>query len=99
MFDYEIVWSAESSSDLQRLHAFLLAKSVYAAVNVSENIIAATQKLKTFPRLGERMLEFPEPEVRRIYAAQYEIRYCILQSENTSKIVILRIWHTRELRH
>jgi plasmid stabilization system protein ParE len=99
MFNSEIIWSDEASSDLKRLHAFLLEKSVDAAVNASESVAAATQKLKTFPRLGEQMLEFPNSEIRRIHAAQYEIRYSIIQSGISPKIVILRIWHTREQRH
>lgn len=99
MFNSEIVWSDEASSALRRLHAFLLEKSVDAAVNASESIAAATQKLKTFPRLGKQMLEFPTLEIRRIHAAQYEIRYSIIQSGISPKIIILRIWHTREQRH
>lgn len=99
MFNCEIVWSDAAASDLKCLHAFLLEKSVDAAVNSSESIAAATQKLKTFPRLGERMLESSASEIRRIYAAQYEIRYRITQSGSTLKVVVLRIWHTREQRH
>lgn len=99
MFNYEIVWSSSASTDLKRLHAFLLEKSVDAAINASEGIATATQKLKTFPRLGERMLEFSEMEVRRIYATQYEIRYSLIESGPNPRIVILRVWHTREMRH
>ncbi|WP_138519349.1 type II toxin-antitoxin system RelE/ParE family toxin [Limnobacter alexandrii] len=99
MLNCEIVWSSGASTDLKRLHAFLLEKSVDAAINASEGIAAATHKLRSFPRLGERMLEFSEQEVRRIYSRQYEIRYSVIQSRGSTIIVILRIWHTRELRH
>lgn len=43
MFNSEIVWSDKASSDLQRLHAFLLEKNVDAAVNASEGIASATR--------------------------------------------------------
>jgi plasmid stabilization system protein ParE len=98
MPESKIVWSDKALSDLKRLHAFLLENSAEAAIRWSEAVALSTERLKTFPRIGEAVSNFTEAEVRRIHVAQYEIRYSLMLHEQNLEVVILRIWHTREYR-
>jgi mRNA-degrading endonuclease RelE of RelBE toxin-antitoxin system len=50
--------------------------------------------LPEYPRIGEKLEQYEQREVRRILVGDYEIRYEI----RDSTIYILRLWHTREHR-
>ena len=55
-------------------------------------IVARVERITLQPRLGEQLPRFGAREVRRVLAANYEIRYELTDEQ----VVILRILHTRE---
>ena len=86
-------WTTSANRDLVRLHAFLYPLNPRAAAEVVAQLVAAAEKLITYPQLGERLPEFSPRHVRRLIVAEdYELRYEI---SNTT-ISILRLWHCRE---
>jgi plasmid stabilization system protein ParE len=87
-------WTSKALSDLERLHEFLRQVNAQAASRTVGALASAPEKLLTNPRIGERLAEFGEREVRRILVKRYEIRYEI----KDSSIYVLRIWHTKEYR-
>lgn len=87
-----IVWTGKALSDLDRLHAFLAESNPPAAARTIQALVLAPDRLKDYPRMGERLDVFLPQEVRRILIGRYEMRYEI----TTQTIPILRIWHTRE---
>jgi plasmid stabilization system protein ParE len=59
---------------------------------VAGALVERTERIPARPRLGARLREFRDREVRRILAGNYEIRYELTQAD----IYVLRIFHTRE---
>jgi len=87
-------WTSKALSDLERLHEFLSQTDAQAANRTIGALASAPDNLLANPRIGERLYEFGQREVRRILVKHYEISYEI----NNSSIYILRIWHTKEYR-
>ncbi|HXA24566.1 MAG TPA: type II toxin-antitoxin system RelE/ParE family toxin [Acetobacteraceae bacterium] len=50
--------------------------------------------MRDHPRLGPRLDDFAEREVRRLFVGDYELRYEI----RGEVIIIVRLWHPRENR-
>jgi len=90
----EIKWTQKALSDLVRLHDFLASVDSDAAAKVIRSLASAPVTLLQYPRLGEKLDEFENREVRRLQVGRYEMRYEI----RGSIIYILRLWHTREER-
>lgn len=85
-------WTSKAVDDLDRLYRFLADVNRRAAHNVVADLVQAPDILIERPRLGVRLEEFGEREVRRIIVGKYELRYEV----TTDAIVVLRIWHGRE---
>ena len=88
----ELKWTSKALSDLARLYEFLAPVNQQAAARTVQTLTAIPAALLKNPRIGEQLFEFEPREVRKIIAAQYEMRYEIQES----CIYILRLWHTRE---
>ena len=90
--DVGLRWTSTAHDDLVRLHEFLQPVNPPAAARVVRKLVAGVAKIPHHPRLGVRLREFGDREVRRVLIGDYELRY-----ELTAKdIFILRIFHTRE---
>ena len=87
-----IRWTENARHDLVRLESFLSPVNELAAARAVQMLVAAPDRLLGMPRMGERVEEIPDREVRRMLAAPYELPYEILPNE----IAILRVFHTRE---
>jgi plasmid stabilization system protein ParE len=88
----KLKWTSKALSDLARLHEFLAPVNKQAAARAVQALTKAPVVLLNHPRIGKQLFQFEPREIRRILAAQYEIRYEI-QNET---IYVLRLWHTRE---
>ena len=51
-------WTISANRDLIRLHAFLNPINPRAASPIVQQSVAAAEQLLTYPRLGERLMEF-----------------------------------------
>jgi plasmid stabilization system protein ParE len=89
-----VKWTSKGNSDLVRLHEFLVSVNPKAAASAVRALVAAARRLPEYPRIGEKLEQYEQREVRRILVGDYEIRYEI----RDSTIYILRLWHTREHR-
>ena len=90
----DLQWTRKALSDLARLHVFLEPVNPAAAARTVQQLTKAPTRLLDHPRIGERLEQFNPREVRRIFVADYEMRYAI--KEHT--LYILRVWHSRENR-
>ena len=85
-------WTHAAYGDVRRIHDFLQPVSPTAAIHAVRAVFGRVRRIPAQPRLGERLAEFGEREVRRVLVGGYEIRY-----ELTSRdVVVLRIFQTRE---
>lgn len=91
----KLVYSELAVRDLARLRNFIAEHNPTSAAEVAADLIDRVEKLTTFPRLGIPVRHAPDPEsVRDLVLDNYIIRY----SCHSGMIVILRLWHHRELR-
>ncbi|MFT5634623.1 MAG: plasmid stabilization system protein ParE [Cognaticolwellia sp.] len=90
----EIKWTSKSLSDLSRLYNFLAPVNKQAAANTVQSLTEAPNKVIHQPRIGEKLDEFEQREIRRLLVGHYEMRYEI----SNDTFYVLRIWHTRERR-
>ena len=89
-----VKWTSKAHSDLVRLHEFLVPVNPQAAARVVRALVGAAGRLTEHPRIGEKLEQYEQLEVRRILIGDYEMRYEIREPT----IYILRLWHTRERR-
>jgi len=90
----KIQYSFESINDLKRLKEFIEEKNPQAAQRAAIPIKKRINQLKSFPFLGVKVEQAPDPEIVRDFLihGNYTVRYLILSNE----INILRIWHHKE---
>lgn len=99
MPDYQITWLPEATKDVTRLREFIKQENPMAARKAGQRLLNAVNILLKNPKAG-----MPSPDAdceafRDLYASfgqgGYTIRYRIHQH----RIVIVRIWHSREERY
>jgi plasmid stabilization system protein ParE len=93
----EVKWLPEALDDLERLFEFLREKNPDAAARAAQTILDGASLLVTSPRLGRPM---PDRTGRRelfvpFASGAYVLRYMLEQDKTP---VIIRVWHSRELR-
>lgn len=88
----KIRWTHKASSDLVRLYDHLRPVAPDAAARIVRQLAHAPDRLRDYPRIGEKLDAYAPREVRRIIVGHYEMRYEIA----AGTIVILRLWHSRE---
>lgn len=90
----KIRWTSKAASDLVRLHEHLRPVSPDAAARLIQQLAHTPDRLRDYPRIGEKLEAYEPREVRRIVVGNYELRYEI----SAAGIFILRLWHCRESR-
>ncbi|MGH8658175.1 MAG: type II toxin-antitoxin system RelE/ParE family toxin [Gammaproteobacteria bacterium] len=93
----KVIWLPEALDDVARLYDFLAEKNPQAARNAALCIKTAAQRLEMFPKSGKPMDD--DTGRREVFTAfgtgAYVLRYR-LNAEGD--VVIIRVWHSRELR-
>ena len=90
----QVEWTASGLIDTERLYLFLAQYDRDAALALAARLDDAPAKLIAHPRLGERVECYAAKEVRKLSIGRYVMHYEIAGE----KILILRLWHTREER-
>ena len=89
-------WLPAALQDIERLYAFLVGKDPDAAARAMEVILEGADSLEDMPEIGRPMGD--DIGRRELYlpfgAGAYVLRY-ILYGQT---IVIIRVWHNREIR-
>ena len=91
---HPLEWSDRAIADLDRLEAFLFAKSPQAADAAVDTIFLATEELRHFPLIG-RPLSDDDPEYRELPVPFSNSGYVILYRADTV-VEIEAIKHMRE---
>ena len=90
----KVRYTRESIADLIRLREFIEFKNPVAAHRIATELLAGIEKLKLFSKIGVQVLRAPQPEsMRDLFIGNYTVRYLITDNE----IVILRLWHAKEI--
>ena len=85
-------WTSKAYADLVRLYGFLEPLNSAAAARTVRHLVAGAARIPAHPRLGVRVPEFAQREVRKVIVGDYEMRYELTDAD----VFILRIFHTRE---
>jgi toxin ParE1/3/4 len=90
----KISYTKEAIADLERLRKFIEPKNPYAARRVSSELLDGIGNLRAFPKMGLPVARAPDPDsIRDLFVGQYTVRYLI----DTNRVIILRIWHGKEV--
>ncbi len=87
-----IKWTPDALVDLDRVGDFLAPVAPDAAQKLRKTLQIAPDRLLDFPRMGERVENLGDEEVRRLVIGNYELRYDV----RADLIRVLRIFHHRE---
>lgn len=88
-----VQFSAKAINDLTRLREFIAKNNPENAAKVAGKIIGAINNLTQSPQIGKRLESFSK-EVRELSVGRYVFRYLVEEEY----VVILNIWHTKEIR-
>ena len=87
-------FTREAIDDLFRLRKFIEENNPIAAERIANELLLGMEKLKVFPEIGLKVDRAFEPHrIRDLFIGKYTIRYLIGDDE----IVILRLWHGKEI--
>ncbi len=92
----KIEWSGAALADLDRFAAFLHEKHRSLASRVAREIKAKAQILTDFPHAGRPLAG--RQEYRQIVLSVLNARYVFQYRYDGERLVILRVFHGRELR-
>jgi plasmid stabilization system protein ParE len=94
----KLAFAREARDDLVRLRAFVAVHNPAAAERIARRLIQGIERLIRHPRLGRRVNvapgELAPEEIRDWLVGDYVVRYLIAQD----RLIVLRVWHGKELR-
>jgi plasmid stabilization system protein ParE len=71
----KIRWSRAAVEDLREAEAFIAADSPLYAQRFVARLLSSTRRLGTHPRIGRRVLEADDPDIRELIVQSYRIIY------------------------
>ena len=90
----QVEWLPEAIADLDRVHRFWMAKDLAVATRAIARLRQAAALLRDAPELGRPMEGASARELLVLFGAgSYVLRYRV----TPSAVVILRVWHSREV--
>ncbi|QGZ96272.1 type II toxin-antitoxin system RelE/ParE family toxin [Terricaulis silvestris] len=91
---HRVLFTERARADLDRLHAFLDAKSPRAAKRAVQRIIEGIDLLALFPRSGVIV----KGDLRNAFIRFGHSRYVVRYKIDADTVLITRIWHGKEAR-
>jgi plasmid stabilization system protein ParE len=85
-----VLWTEQARSDLAAIRAFISQDSPYYASVVVAQLMAATDRLVSFPESGRAVPEFTNPAIREVVHRPYRIVYRLV---GVDQIHILTVHH------
>jgi plasmid stabilization system protein ParE len=91
---HRVVFTERARADLDRLHAFLDAKSRRSPKRAVQRIIEGIDLLTLFPRSGVIV----KGDIRNAFIRFGRSRYVVRYKIDADTVLITRIWHGKESR-
>ena len=70
-----LIWSPQSLHDLESIRAYIAEDSTTYAELVVRRIVAAVERLETFPESGRVVPERQAPDLREVVVTPYRVVY------------------------
>lgn len=90
-----LIWTRRAIEDVRSIQQFIAKDSPHYAQLVSQQLIAAVERLTIFPQSGRIVPEVNDPTIREIVQGAYRIVYRLIHSE----IHVLTVHHAARLLH
>jgi toxin ParE1/3/4 len=84
-----VIWAEPAKTDLRAVHDFIASDSKYYAKKVVRDIVERTNLLEEYPRIGRKVPEIDDENIREIFAYSYRILYEI----KSDKVYVIGIIH------
>ncbi|WP_417794686.1 type II toxin-antitoxin system RelE/ParE family toxin [Terasakiella pusilla] len=92
-----LLWLPDAQKDVERVFEFLLSKSPQAAERAIQTIVLGAQQLEEFGDIGRPM---DDDTGRRELFAPFGASYYVLRYMKTdTDIIVIRVWHSKEIRN
>ena len=86
-----VIWSKPAKADLRSIHDFIAHDSRHYAKKVTQDIAAKTDILDELPRMGKKVPELNNEDIRELSLYSYRILYEIKNPD----VFILAVIHKR----
>lgn len=86
-----VIWSDPAKADLKSIHDFIAHDSKHYANKVAQDIRQKTELLDEFPKIGKRVTEINDQNIRALSMYSYRIIYQIKDND----IFVLAVVHKR----
>ncbi len=86
-----VKWTAPAKLDLKDIHDYIAKDSKYYAQKVSEDIVAKSENLKHFPKIGRIVPEIDDPNIRELLVYSCRLIYEVLPNS----VQILALIHSK----
>jgi len=70
-----VIWSPQAIRDVESIRAFIAQDSSSYADLEARRLVAAVERLRTFPESGRRVPERPDVAIREVILSPYRIVY------------------------
>jgi len=70
-----IIWSPQAIRDVESIRAFIAPDSPSYAELIAKRLVAAVERLQSFPESGRMVPERQDPAIREIIVSPYRIVY------------------------
>ena len=74
-----IRWTDEALDDLRAIHHFIEPDSPHYAALIVEEILAAVERLESFPLAGRKVPECPRADLRELVKRPYRFVYRLVE--------------------
>jgi len=88
-----VIWTREAVEDVEAIKAYVARDSVRYATLLAERIVAAVDRLESFPESGRVVPEVGDESLREIIQGAYRIVYRI-QAES---VQVVTVYHAARL--
>jgi len=86
-----VIWSEPAKADLRSIHDFIAHDSRHYAKTVTQDIVEKTDVLNELPRIGRKVPELGQEDIREISLYSYRILYEIKEQD----VFVLGVIHKR----
>jgi addiction module RelE/StbE family toxin len=86
---HRVTWSRRALQDLEAIAEYIAADSQTYAGIVVKKIVSQTKLLRQFPRVGHKVPEFDEEDLREVIVYSYRIIYRV----NAGEVLIAAVVH------
>jgi len=85
---HRVAWSPRALADLEAIAEYIATDSPFYARAVVKRITDLTRNLSRFPRLGRKVAEFDDEDIRELLVYSYRVIYRVEGGEVTIAAVV-----------